>query len=42
MFILEGADAPRYVRGAPPAPVVDNSDDVQAVLGGRAKKIVKN
>ena len=39
LFVLEGADAPRYVRGNPPVPVVDNTDDLQAILGGRAKKI---
>jgi len=42
LFVLESADAPRYVHGARPVPVLDNADDIRNALGARIKSKVEN
>lgn len=39
LLLMEAADAPRYVKGNPDVPVVDNADELMKILGHRAKKI---
>jgi hypothetical protein len=39
LFLLEGADAPHYVRGSRPVPVVDSIEEAQQALGSRVKRI---
>lgn len=33
MYLLELADAPRYVSGEPPAPVAESAEDLRRILG---------
>jgi hypothetical protein len=36
---MEMADAPRYVKGRRPAPVVESADGIKSILGNRVKKM---
>ena len=40
MFLMEMADAPRYVTGKPPAPVAESAADINRILG-KSKKAEK-
>lgn len=39
IFLMEMADAPRYVRGRRPAPVMESADGIKSILGNRIKKV---
>lgn len=36
-FILDSADAPRYVKGKRPVPVVEDEEDIKNILGDKIK-----
>ena len=38
-FILDSADAPRYVKGERPAPVVEDEEEIKNILGDKIKII---
>jgi hypothetical protein len=39
LLLMEAADAPRYVRGRRPAPVVGSADEVENILGNKVRRI---
>ncbi|MBN2747474.1 MAG: hypothetical protein JXR34_12170 [Bacteroidales bacterium] len=34
-LLMESADAPKYIKGAPPAPVVSSKEELDKILGKR-------
>lgn len=38
-FILDSADAPRYVKGKRPTPIVEDEEDIKNILGDKIKII---
>lgn len=42
LFLMESADAPHYVKGKRPVPVVESAKDAAKILGSRVKVKKRN